>query len=61
MNNATKVYTISPSGKGERLQAKLSTTERILQLHRALGLTPKQAYNEVQWLKVRTQSKFINY
>lgn len=53
-----KILSVNTSGRIRKTINQPSTEQRIIELHKALGLTPKQAYRELQWLNVRTQTNF---
>lgn len=53
----TKVYSVSPKGRVRKPIKTTSTDERIIQLYRELGLNPKDAYREFQWLNCKIQSR----
>ncbi len=57
----TKIASAS-TGRIRKTINKPSVDERIMQLHRELGMTAKQAYRELQWINVKVQarSNFIN-
>lgn len=57
---ATKIISASPTGRIRKTISNLSTDERVMQLNRALGMSPKQAYRELQWLNVKVQSRLFN-
>jgi hypothetical protein len=58
MSNS-KLLSVSSTGRIRRTIIKKSTDERILELHRLLGLSGKQAAREYQYLvNVKIQSRF---
>jgi hypothetical protein len=52
----TKIASARPNGKVRRTIHTTSIDDRIVQLHRALGKSVKEAYNELRWLNLRIET-----
>ena len=56
---ATKILTVSPTGRIRRCIAKPCTDQRIVELHKALGATTKEAYNKLKFINCRIEAALI--